>query len=253
MTSYNLFIGQSRVHLAQVDSTNNYARALVRDKMPMEGTVITADRQTHGRGQRSNLWVSEPDLNLTCSYILRPAFLAAKDQFLLSASVALSVFDLLSAESSDGAVKIKWPNDILVGTKKIAGILIENSLRGRSLDHSIVGIGLNINQTEFPNTLKATSLASVFKRQFDVDDVLSQLNSKLEKRYLRLRNGRSDALLREFDQNLFGSGEERTLKVNGQEGQFIVRGARPSGELQLERSDGTNSFHQHHEIEWLLK
>ena len=253
MTSDNLFIGQNRVHLSETDSTNNYARVLLRDKMPIEGTVVTTDNQTNGRGQRANLWVSEPNLNLTCSYILRPAFLAAKDQFLLSASVALSVFDVLSDELTDQSVKIKWPNDILVDEKKIAGILIENSLRGSNIDHSIVGIGMNVNQIQFTESLNATSLKSILNRDFPIEDVLSLLNSKLEKRYLQLRQGQSQAILSLLNQNLFGFEEKRTLKVNGQEGQFIIRGARPSGELQLEHSDGRNTLHQHQEIEWNLK
>lgn len=253
MTSDSLFMGQNRVHLLETDSTNNYARALVRDKMPIEGTVVTADKQTDGRGQRSNSWVTEPHLNLTCSYILRPAFLAAKDQFLLSASVALAVFDLVSDEIEGNLVKIKWPNDILVGEKKIAGILIENSLRGANLDNSIVGIGLNVNQTELPDGINATSLKSVLYRNLDVEVVLSRLNSKLEKRYLQLRQGQHQSILSQFNQNLFAFDEERTMKVNGYESQYIIRGARPSGELQLEDIDGKNSLHQHHEIEWNLK
>jgi len=252
LTSDNLFIGLNRIHLSETDSTNNYARTLVRDKLPIEGTVVTADKQTNGRGQRSNSWVTEPKSNLTCSYILRPAFLAAKDQFMLSASIALAVFDLVCDEVKDQPVKIKWPNDILVGEKKIAGILIENSLRGMNLDHSIVGIGLNVNQTVFPNGINGTSLKSILNRSFEIDDVLSWLNSKLEKRYLQLRQGQPQAILSQFNQNLFAFEEERTLKLNGAENRFIIRGVRPSGELQLEHSDGKNSIHQHHEIEWNL-
>lgn len=249
----NLFIGQHRIHLSEVDSTNNYARTLLRDKMPIEGTVVTTDKQTNGRGQRTNSWVTEPNMNLTCSYILRPAFLAAKDQFLLSASVALAVFDLISAEIDEGPVKIKWPNDILVGEKKIAGILIENSLRGRNLDNSIVGIGLNVNQVDFEQGLNATSLLSESSNEMKVDNVLRTLNKHLEARYLKLRNGNHTSILSELNRNLFGFEEERTVRVNGNETKVRILGARPSGELQLQHSDGRNMLHQHHEIEWNLK
>ena len=252
MTSDNLFIGHNRVHLLETDSTNNYARTLLRDKLPIEGTVVTADKQTNGRGQRTNSWVTEPNMNLTCSYILRPAFLAAKDQFLLSAAVALAVFDLVSAEIEEGPVKIKWPNDILVGEKKIAGILIENSLRGSNLDNSIVGIGINVNQCEFPVGINATSLKQILGSDSEIEVILSELNSKLEKRYLQLRQGQNQAILSQFNQNLFAFEEERMLKVNGDENQFIIRGVRPSGELQLQHQNGTNSLHQHHEIVWNL-
>jgi BirA family biotin operon repressor/biotin-[acetyl-CoA-carboxylase] ligase len=248
----NLFIGLNRIHLERVDSTNNYARQLVRDKMPVEGTVVTASAQTEGRGQRTNSWYAEPDMNLTASYILRPAFLAAKDQFMLSASVALAVFDVVKRISGFETVKIKWPNDILVNERKIAGILIENSLRGMVLDYSIVGIGINVNQTEFPKGLLATSLASETARSYQVNRVLTDLNSDLEKYYLQLRQGDHRSILSQFNGNLFAFGEVRKLMVNGREDDFTILGARPSGELQLEDSNGRNSLHQHHEIVWNL-
>lgn len=221
--------------------------------MPIEGTVITADKQTAGRGQRSNSWLTEPNLNLTCSYILRPAFLAAKNQFMLSAAVALSVFDVVDEFCLDTDIKIKWPNDILVTKKKIAGILIENSLRGMNLDSSIVGIGLNVNQVEFESGLNATSLRSEARIEIEVDDVLRMLNSKLEARYLQLRNGNHTQILSELNRNLFGFEEEKSLRINGKESNVRIMGARPSGELQLQHADGTNTLHQHHEIEWNLK
>jgi len=252
LTVSNLFIGQNRIHLADTDSTNNYARQLVRAKMPIEGTVITTDEQTNGRGQRSNSWVSEPKKNLTCSYILRPAFLAAKDQFLLSASVALAVFDLISEIAIEKEVKIKWPNDVLVDQQKIAGILIENSLRGNTLDHSIVGIGININQVNFPSEMNASSLKTEVKKTLPIDDVLVKLNSYLEKRYLQIRSGGGQAALSSLNQNLFGFEQERKLIIKGVQESVLILGARPSGELQLQHQDGSNTLYQHHEIEWLL-
>ncbi|MFM1877066.1 MAG: hypothetical protein RL266_2803 [Bacteroidota bacterium] len=246
----NLFIGSTVIRLERVDSSNNYARALIRDKMPIEGTLVLADEQLEGRGQRSNKWYSEPELNFTGSYILRPAFLAAKDQFMLSASVALAVLDLISEILQEETVKIKWPNDVLVNGKKIAGILIENSLRGNNLDNSIVGIGINVNQTGFAEGLNATSLKATSNKEFDLDELISVLNSKLEKRYLQLRQGQHQPILSQFNQNLFGFDEEKMLTVNGNEGIFRILGARPSGELQLEDPNGRNSLHQHHEIVW---
>ena len=249
----SLFIGSTVIRLSRVASTNNYARELVRDKMPIEGTVIVADEQTEGRGQRSNTWVTEPKKNLTCSYILKPVFLAAKDQFMLSAAVALAVFETISEFLPQNDVKIKWPNDLLVDGKKIAGILIENSLRGNSLETSIVGIGLNINQVEFPKELNATSLRSMDDTELEIDEVLNVLNSHLEKHYLRLRQGDLPSILSSLNQNLFGFEEQRTLRINGNEEVVAILGARPSGELQLQHADGSNTLHQYHEIEWNLK
>lgn len=248
----SLFIGSTVVRLEQVDSSNNYAQELVRDKMPIEGTVIVAKEQTSGRGQRSNSWVTEPQKNLTCSYILKPAFLAAKDQFMLSAVVAMAVYKTVSSFVPQAEVKVKWPNDILVGKKKIAGILIENSLRGRNLATSIVGIGLNVNQTDFPKELNATSLKTLSGTKATIEEVLNELNAHLEKRYLQLRQGDLKGILSELNHNLFGFNEQRLLTINGKNERVTILGARPSGELQLQHEDGSNTLHQHHEIGWNL-
>ncbi|MCF8277702.1 MAG: biotin--[acetyl-CoA-carboxylase] ligase [Flavobacteriales bacterium] len=247
-----LFIGQSTIRLNSVDSTNNYARALVRDKMPMEGTVIVAEEQTAGRGQRFNSWVTEPHLNLTCSYILKPVFLAAKDQFILSAAVALAVRATVANCVNDQEVTIKWPNDILVGSKKIAGILIENMLRGSQLETSIVGIGLNVKQTTFPDGLNATSLRLLSDSALEIEWVMEILHEQLERFYLQIRQGNLETVLTEMNRVLFGGGEERQLSVNGADELVRIIGVQQSGELELEHADGSRTLHQHHEIGWYL-
>mgnify|MGYP002632800960 CR=1 FL=1 len=250
--SSNLFVGQCVIKLAIVDSTNNYARALIRDKMPIEGTVIIADSQTGGRGQRSNSWSSEPGLNLTCSYILNPAFLSATNQFALSATVALSVFDTIRKFAPSNDVKIKWPNDILIGDRKIAGILIENSLKRFNLDTSIVGIGINVNQNDFDSNLNATSIKKITNQKLDLEDVLKTLNENLEKHYLRLRNGKGAEIINALNENLFRLGENRLLSINGEEETVQILGTSVSGELKLLRRNGETTLHQHHEIDWNL-
>ena len=251
----NLFIGSTVIHLERIDSSNNYARQLVRDKMPIEGTVVVADEQTNGRGQRSNSWITQPEMNLTCSYILKPVFLAAKDQFLLSVAVSLALFDTIAELIQDDAekIRIKWPNDLMVDGKKIAGILIENTLRGSNLDVSIVGIGLNVNQIDFPDGLNATSIRSVSELEHARESVLRLLNGKLEKYYLQLRQGRFETLLGQFNKNLFGASERRNLSIDNAEEYATVIKALRTGELELERANGTRTLHRHHEIDWLLR
>ena len=251
--SSNLFVGQYIIRLAIVDSTNNYARELIRDKMPIEGTVIIAGSQTGGRGQRSNSWSAEPGLNLTCSYILNPAFLAATSQFALSAAVALSVFDTIRAFVPNAEVKIKWPNDILIGNKKVAGILIENSLKRSNLDTSVVGIGINVNQNDFDSNLNATSISKITDGKLDVDDVLKTLNEHLEKHYLRLRSGKGVEIINALNENLFGLGENRLLRINGEVETVQILGTSVSGELKLLRRNDETTLHQHHEIDWNLQ
>lgn len=138
----------------------------------LHGTVIAARRQTAGRGQRGNSWESQPDSNLTFSLLLRPQTILAARQFELSMIVSLGVCDALS-EASGLAFKVKWPNDIYVGDKKICGILIENSLEGNRIGRSIAGIGININQERFlsdaPNPI---SLKNLTGHTFDLEQLL---------------------------------------------------------------------------------
>jgi len=247
-----LFIGSTVIELEQIGSTNNYARQLVRDKMPIEGTVIVTDEQTEGRGQRQNTWVSEPKKNLCCSYILRPVFLSAKNQFLLSAVTALAVSDVVSLLLlDDKQVKIKWPNDILVDGKKIAGILIENSLRGTQIETSIIGVGLNVNQLLFPKEFNATSLQLLSKRKHTINDVLEMLNQKLSKYYLQLRSGNFDALMVQMNERLFGKIEKQKMKINGSVEQIEVLQVLQSGKLELLHENGIRASYMHHEIERL--
>ena len=162
-----LFIGQNSINLKSIDSTNSYASELLRQNAPLEGTMIYTFDQHNGRGQRGNTWYSQPNKNATLSYILYPTFLQIEKQFLLNKITCLAVADLMAEiighskglTQKDKAVQIKWPNDIYVGNKKISGILIENTLRETSIRSSIVGIGININQTDFTDAINATSLA----------------------------------------------------------------------------------------------
>ena len=151
----NLFIGKKLIHLNEVDSTNTYLKTLCENEILPEGTVVIAESQYAGRGQRSNTWESEPGKNIIMSLIFYPGFLSANRQFLLSQAVALALQEFISNLLPEEKTSIKWPNDIYVGDKKIAGILIESSWMGNQVKNSIVGIGININQDGFyhPNAI----------------------------------------------------------------------------------------------------
>ena len=181
-----LFTGQNIIEIASVDSTNNYIKNLLTTERPSEGTIVLAHTQSAGRGQMGNIWASEPGKNLTVSYVFYPSFLEATKQFYLNMAVALAVKDCCELLLDD-EVRIKWPNDIYYCDKKIAGILIENSISGSNLTSSIVGIGLNVNQAEFhPSLPNPSSLKLIKGKNFVVLDVLNQLSHFLEKYYLQL-------------------------------------------------------------------
>src|ERR1043165_9220886 len=146
-----LFIGQNKVFLPETHSTNSYAIELLKNVNAIEGTVVYTHKQTQGKGQRGNSWIAEPQRNTTLSLILRPVFLNSKNTFYLSKITALALHDLLTEILDVGQfdIKIKWPNDILVNSKKIAGVLIENSILNEHLQWSVIGIGINVNQDNF--------------------------------------------------------------------------------------------------------
>lgn len=137
------------IWLDSVDSTNDEARRRISALDNL--SVLSASEQTGGRGQRENKWHSEPDRNLTFSIILKNPPVRAADQFCISEITAVTLVDFLSRHGIEA--DIKWPNDIYVSGNKICGILIENSLKGQIIDWSIIGIGLNVNQFNFPVNL----------------------------------------------------------------------------------------------------
>jgi len=204
-----LFTGQQLVFVPECHSTNTLASDLASQGIVAEGTVVITANQTAGRGQRGNAWETAAGLNLTFSVLLRPAFLSLKSQFYLTMMTSLAVADFLKDQSMK-EVKIKWPNDILVGKQKCCGILIENTIQKENLQQSIVGIGFNVNQKNF-SIPTATSLAMVKGQDFDLNAVLNALLKNFEKRYLQLKSGKLAEIKKEYIENLFGLGETRTF------------------------------------------
>ncbi|MBS1507952.1 MAG: biotin--[acetyl-CoA-carboxylase] ligase [Bacteroidetes bacterium] len=224
--------------MPECHSTNTLASELSDKTNLPEGTVIITPNQTAGRGQRGNSWQATEGLNLTFSILLKPTFLPVKDQFHLTLVTSLAVFDYLTSLSLNG-IKIKWPNDMLIGVKKVGGILIENTLQGTSIQKSIVGIGLNINQQEFP-IASATSVSLQAGRAFDLNDALNSLLSYFEQRYLQLRAGKSAALKEEYLTNLFGIHETRVFIANQVRFEGTIQGVNDNGELVVL----TNGMHK---------
>ncbi len=173
-------LGFPLIHLPSVDSTNKYAAAILSRENATEGTVILADVQTRGKGQGENIWLSDSGLNLLCSIILKPDFLPAFKQFYLSMCIATGISDYLNGLGIRSHVK--WPNDILINGKKIAGILIENTILSQNLHTSVVGIGLNVNQVSFPPSIpNPASLKGETGKSFDVGQLLVKFFPFLKK------------------------------------------------------------------------
>ncbi len=199
-----LFIGNPIVKLNEVDSTNTFALSLLRGKDVTEGTVVTTQSQTTGRGQRGNSWFSESGKNITCSIILKPTFLDVAKQFDLTRTIALGIADLMCNLLPSSKIHIKWPNDIIADGKKVAGILIENIINGTQVSASVVGIGLNVNQSDFgSNAPNAVSISQLAGKEFEMEEILQQLFANIEARYLQLRAGQIQKLRDEYHARLF--------------------------------------------------
>jgi BirA family transcriptional regulator, biotin operon repressor / biotin---[acetyl-CoA-carboxylase] ligase len=175
----NFTAGYPMIKLQSVDSTNSYAAHLLRNSDVVEGTVILAVYQTMGKGYQNSRWISEAGCNILFSLILRPDFLLAERQFYLSMCISNAIHDFIMPLARP--VQIKWPNDILLQGRKVAGILIENTVLQQNLHTSVVGIGLNINQKEFlPDLRNPTSLALATGKEFDLSESLNELLRSLD-------------------------------------------------------------------------
>lgn len=250
-TFSGLFIGRNLITLKEVDSTNTFLKNALSKSTPLfDGTVIMAERQLAGRGQSGNSWLSEAGKNLTFSILLNPHFLTIDRQFDLNIVISLAMNDFLNSYTSGGAY-IKWPNDCYLGNKKIAGILIENIVHGSTIKHAIIGIGLNVNQEDFPAGLKnVTSLKQALHQDYNLMHLLGEICSRIEARYLQLKAGNSDKLRDEYLSQLYLKDEWALFKFDSQIQSGKVRGITAIGQLILETTEGLKYFNNK-EIEFI--
>jgi BirA family biotin operon repressor/biotin-[acetyl-CoA-carboxylase] ligase len=243
-------IGDVIIELSEIDSTNNYAMRLIDEGMAEHGMVVRADFQTKGKGQLANLWLAEEGKNLLISIIIDTRAFAIEKQFFLNAATCLSVAEMLMTNYNIPHVSIKWPNDIYAGDKKIAGILIENSLRGSQWTNAVVGIGLNVNQAVFSDLNRATSLFNQTQEKQKVKSVLKNLLKILNKHFLKIGTD-EQALFEAFNQNLYKVNKEIVFTKKNEWYKGIVKGVNVQGELELE-VEGKLKRYKHKEIELVL-
>jgi len=232
------------IRLSEVDSTNAYAREILK-KFPsiQEGTTIVAGFQTSGTGQDGKAWESHKEQNLLLSIIVHPDFLQPDQLFYLNISIALAVFDFIESFYIKDS-KIKWPNDIYVGNKKIAGLLIHNDLEFNRIRNSIIGIGININQdnfnTDIPNPV---SLKNILKKETDVNVCLENLLDYIENRYNMLKNKDFEKLFSQYHDALYLLGQE-TLFLDNKDEEFqgIIDGVRSDGRIRIITPQGIRFF-----------
>lgn len=247
------FIGQNIIYFNQVDSTNTFAIELMKQNMAEDGTIVVAEFQGKGRGQSKNVWISEAFENLLFSVVLKPVTNFNTDPFSLNKTIAVSIHSTLKSLLPESKVHIKWPNDIFIDNRKVAGILIENNFTGQKLNFSIAGIGLNVNQKfEHLQELNATSMGEKLGNNIEREQVLKSLLEKIEYNYLLLQEGQKETLNQEFDEALLSYKE--SAEFNGQNGKFeaIVMGCDADGRLLLKHDDGSIQSHLHGSIKQII-
>ena len=235
-------------HFDITASTNDDAR----DEKYREGDVVWADFQTAGRGQRGHEWHSRKGENLTFSVVLEPSFVPIVEQFSVSEVVALSLVDMLAEYGVEA--KIKWTNDIYVGDKKLVGILIEHSLASSALRRTIVGVGINVNQTEFDASLpNPASMAQLLGKELNAEQVLVCFLDHLQRNYEILRGGGAEALHSRYNESLYRKNEYHTYALPGGE-KFSAKivGVAPSGALRLEDKTGKTKDYLFKEVEFII-
>jgi BirA family transcriptional regulator, biotin operon repressor / biotin---[acetyl-CoA-carboxylase] ligase len=247
-----LFVGQNLVTLKEVDSTNTFLKNLVSNSKPLpEGTVIMAENQYAGRGQQQNRWFTEAGKNLSFSILLKPTFLLLNDQFALTQAISLGVAKALSYVAGEG-IKIKWPNDIYYNNRKLGGILIENMVQGSQINNSVIGIGLNINQEQFPDYLpNATSLRQILHRDYDLKALLSEICRHIEASYLQLKAGKVAEIKKEYLSFLFGLNEMRNFRSNGEVFEGEITGVTERGLLKIKTGETEHEYNLK-EVEFLI-
>ncbi len=216
-----------------IDSTNTFLRELNRQKQFEDSVCVLAKEQLAGKGQMGTIWQSEPGKNLTCSVFMKVEGIQLTDQFFVSMATSLAVCDTLN-DLMITKLSIKWPNDILSDRQKICGILIENVVKNGSLTAAILGIGINVNQIQFDNLPQAGSLKQILGKNFDVEEVLHILLSKLKNRFLQLKTTGFSELKKEYETLLFRKNKPSTfLDAEGNSFVGIIQAVNDEGKLLI--------------------
>lgn len=237
-------------YLQEAGSTNDYMKKLMSDRQIEEGTVILADYQNSGRGRGKNSWYSGRGLNLTFSVLLLPG-IHATNFFYLTEILSLTIVDFLNSYRIKAC--IKWPNDIYVGDDKIAGILIENIIMGNKIVKSIAGVGINVNEENFPEDIpNPTSMKIITQKTFIKDALMDILFDKFDLRYKQLISGDMESMHNEYNHHLYKRGILSEYSQKKNTFQAVLKEVRPSGEIVLVTKNNSENTYLFGEIELIL-
>jgi BirA family biotin operon repressor/biotin-[acetyl-CoA-carboxylase] ligase len=239
------------IHLDSTDSTSNYLKQWLTEAVVEEGTVVYTDFQTAGRGQRGNGWESEKGKNLLFSIVLYPYMIKANEQFIISQAISLAIKDSLNKYLD--SITIKWPNDIYWQEKKICGMLIENTLTNDTINQSVIGIGININQDKFSDNIpNPVSIKQITGKEYKTEDILHQIYLYIMKYYADLKGGKTAYIREKYQESLFRNKGYHLYNDGISDFEARIQEVQPSGILSLELRDGTEREFAFKEVRYIL-
>ena len=238
-------------HFDQLDSTNAYLQRM-QSEHDIRNWVVSADEQTAGKGMGSNGWESETGKNLTFSLAVDMGFLPAERQFLLSEAVALGIIEVLDKTLPTEQLSIKWPNDIYYGNCKLAGILINSTIKANMMDLSIIGIGLNVNQMQFQDwPTHPISLKMITGKEYDLKPMLEQIASQVIKKVELLKSDPT-SIEQDYLKRLFRYQTWADYEVGGNVRRLFMTGIDSFGRLMLVDEKNNSYCFDIKEIRFLL-
>ena len=225
------------IKLDAIDSTNNYLKSLLNDKCIDDYTIVTAKFQKKGKGQMGGVWESEVSKNLMCSVYLSNSIIKLTDQFIINILVCLAIKKSLN-KFNVPQLSVKWPNDIMSGKNKICGVLIENIIKMNSIQDIIIGIGLNVNQTEFKNLPNAISLKMINGKHYNIDEILFEIINDIKFYYKLLENGKQLQLYNQYKNSLYRINKPSMFRLANKELILgYIKGVNEYGMLIIQMED----------------
>ncbi len=245
-------------HINETDSTNSYIRTKISEGDIPHGYAVSTDYQHNGHGQKGNYWESERGKNILMSIFIRPLKIKPENQFIITQLVTIAITNVINKIDNLDAI-IKWPNDIYVGDKKLAGILIENSIAGDSITETIIGIGLNVNQTDFVSDApNPTSIKQITGKEFDHHKIADEIYNNILTLYSTFENNMHNSLSAEelhkgYMKLLYrGTGTHKYQTNTGEIVTAEIISIDSYGILHLKHSDNTIHSYGFKEIKFVI-
>lgn len=246
------------IKLDAINSTNEYLKEYIQVNSIINNHIVYTFNQTKGKGQRGKVWISESGKNLAVSICFFPKRIKIKEQFILNMFFSLFIIKTLKSLKIPD-LKIKWPNDILSGNKKICGILNEIKVKGEFIDNIIVGFGINVNQKNFDNLPNASSLTLVKKINYDLDNLVNLFIQNLKNNIYFVNSFNSlsksdiDNLIDNYHKNLYGINQLKSyVDSNGSAFNGMIVSVDKSGIINIKKEDGSLNAYNFQEIQIII-